>query len=239
MGWGKLETGSDPTETTPTPSSAYIYIEDLTGLTKIGRDELQDADYNLKSYLADSFARARAETEDTAFAIGTGHANSQPDGIAVDGDITDINLDTADTISVEDLIELVYTLPAKYRKNGAFLMNSMTEMAIRNLRAEVASGYYGDFLWQPNVQAGRPNTLLGYPIYNQDDMNYPADATAAKNILFGDFKRGYRIVDRTQMAIARLNELYAEAGLVGFLAYFRVGGGIVQTDCFRALYNNT
>ena len=239
MEWGKLETGSDVTETIPVPGEDWIYVEDLTGLAKIGRDELQDADYNLRAYIADSFANARAETEDTAFAIGTGHANQQPDGIAVDTDITNVNLDTADTITVEDLIELVYTLPAKYRKRASFLMHSQCEMAIRNLRAEVAEGFYGDFLWQPSVQEGRPNRLLGYPVYNQDDMNYPADTVAAKNIIFGDFKAGYRILDRAQMAIARLDELYAEAGLIGFLAYFRVGGGIVRTNAFRALYNNT
>jgi len=239
MGWGKLETGSAITESTPVPSSDSIYVEDLTGLVKIGRDELQDADYNLQAYIQDSLANKRAEVEDTAFAIGTGHANLQPDGIAVDTDITNVNLDTADTMTVEDLIELFYTVPAKYRKNASFLMNSLTEMAVRNLRAEVAAGYYGDFLWQPNVQAGKPNTLLGHPVYNQDDMNYPADATAAKVVMFGDFKRAYRIIDRAQISIVRLDELYAEAGLVGFMAYFRVGGGIVQTDAMRALYNNT
>jgi len=239
MGWGKLETGSDVTETIPVPAEDWMYVEDLTGLAKIGRDELQDTDYNLKAFIADSFARARAETEDTAFAIGTGHANQQPDGIAVDAHITNVNLATADAIVVNDLINLVYTLPAKYRKNASFLMNSQTEKAVRYLRAEVSAGYYGDYLWQPNVQAGKPNSLLGYPVYNQDDMNYPADEVVAKNIIFGDFKAGYRILDKAQMSIARLDELYAESGLVGFLAYFRVGGGVVRTNAFRALYNNT
>lgn len=239
VGWGKLETGSDITESTPVPSRDWIYVEDLYGLTKVGEDELMDTDANLQAILADSFSRAIAEAEDTAFAIGTGHGNLQPDGVAVDANISKINLDTADVISVEDLIELVYNVPAKYRKAGAFLMHSKCEMAIRSLRAEVAEGYYGDFLWQPSVQEGRPNRLLGYPVYNQDDLNYPADATAANVVLFGNFKAGYRVLDRAGITLQRLDELYAEAGLVGFKVHFRVGGGVVRTNALRALYNNT
>ena len=121
-------------------------------------------------------------------------------------------------------------MPARYRKNGAFLMHSKCEMAIRNLRAEVADGYYGDFLWQPSVQAGRPNTLLGYPVHNQDDMKYPADTVAANVVLFGDFKAGYRIIDRAEMTLQRLTELYSEAGLVGFKIHKRVGGSVMRAS---------
>jgi len=240
MGWGKLETGSDITEGTPVPSDEYMYVEDLAGLAKIGRDELSDADASIESYLVDSFSQKRAEKEDTAFTVGTGHTNKQPAGVAVNTSITTVNLDTADTITVEDLIELIYAVPAQYRKNGAFLMHSQCEMAIRSLRwSGDGTHYTGGFLWEPSVQAGRPNTLLGHPVHNQDDMNYPADAVAANVIVFGDFKAGYKILDRAGMTMQRLDELYAESGMVGFLAYFRVGGGVVRTNAFRALYNNT
>src|SRR5690606_14281447 len=74
-GWGKLETGTPITESTLVPSEEYQYIEDLYALTKIGEDELMDTDVALESIVADSFSRAIAEAEDTAFVIGTGHAN--------------------------------------------------------------------------------------------------------------------------------------------------------------------
>jgi len=235
MGWGKLETGTDITETTPVPSEEYLYVEDLSGLVKIGRDELQDTDVNLEALIADSFSRARAETEDTGFTIGTGHSNQQPEGVAVDTGITTVDLITDDVIETNDMLKLKYALPAQYRKNGTFLMNSQTELAIRLLKSTVD----GQYLWQPSLQVGTPNNFDGHPIANQDDMNYPADTLLKNVIVFGDFKAGYRVLDRGGMSILRLDELYAEAGLVGFIAYFRVGGGVVVTDAFRALKNNT
>jgi HK97 family phage major capsid protein len=241
MGWGKLELGTEITESTPTPSKDYIYVEDLAGLTKIGKDELQDTDANLEAIIADSFSRAAAETEDTAFTVGTGHTYQQPDGIALDATsgITKIDLATADTIIIEDLLGAVYAVAPQYRKNGSFLMNSKTELALRKLRATYTGGS-GEFLWQPSVQAGKPDTLNGYPVYNQDDMNYPADSVADKNcVVFGDFAAGYRVIDRAGITIQRLDELYAEAGLVGFIAHFRVGGGVVRAAAFSSLQNPT
>ncbi|MCK9569865.1 phage major capsid protein [Candidatus Pacearchaeota archaeon] len=235
MGWGKLETGTGITESTPVPSEEFLYVEDLSGLAKIGRDELQDSDVNLIAFLADSFARAKGETEDTGFTIGTGHTLKQPEGVAVDTDITTIDLITDDVIETNDLLKLKYALPAQYRRNGTFLMNSQTELAIRLLKSTVD----GQYLWQPSLQVGTPNNFDGHPIANQDDMNYPADTLLKNVIVFGDFKAGYRVLDRSGMSILRLDELYAEAGLVGFIAYFRVGGGVVVADAFRALKNNT
>ncbi len=239
MGWGKLETGKDITESTLTPSEDYIYVEDLYGLTKIGEDELDDTDANLEGLVVDSFTRKRSETEDTAFTVGTGHTYSQPEGVAVESDLTEINLDTADDIDPDDMIDVEYELPEQYLSGAVFLMHRKTEKALRLQRAEVSSGYYGQYLWQPSLLAGQPNTFDGYPIHNQGDMNYPADTTAGNVVVFGNFNAGYRIIDRKGLAIQRLNELYAESGLIGFKAHFRVGGGVVRTDAFRTLYNNT
>ncbi len=70
VGWGKLETGAVITETTPVPAELTKYVEDLYGLVKIGQDELEDSDYNLTEYVADSFARAIAEKENLGFLKG-------------------------------------------------------------------------------------------------------------------------------------------------------------------------
>ena len=134
---------------------------------------------------------------------------------------------TSATAAVEDFLALVYDCPAQYRKNGAFLVKSSTELALRSLRAEVADGFYGNFLWQPSVQAGRPNTFLGYPIYPQEDLAALAGAVAVVAV-FGDFKQGYRILDRKGITLQRLVELYAEAGLVGFKVHKRVGGAAIM-----------
>ena len=81
----------------------------------------------------------------------------------------------------------------------------------------------GPFLWQPSVIDGRPATFLGYPIYADDQMG-TLDATGEVIAIFGDFHRGYRVLDGKGFGIHRLSELYAEAGLVGFKIHSRVGG---------------
>ncbi|AII58732.1 hypothetical protein X792_05035 [Dehalococcoides mccartyi CG1] len=253
MGWGKIETGASITESTPTPATSYIYAEDLYGLTKIGEDELADVDANLSAIIADSFSIARANAEEAAFAIGTGHTYAQPCGIAVDSTLlTSIGSGagagtvgtygrtwtTDDTVTVEDLLKCEYALPAQYKKGAVWLMNSKTELALRLLRAGGSTTTDGPFLWQPSLIAGQPNTFDGFPVHNNDSMKYPADTTAGINVIFGNFQQGYRIVDRQGMFIQRLDELYSESGLVGFKAHFRVGGDIIRHAAFQVIAND-
>lgn len=247
MGWGKLETGTAITESTLTPATDYIYAEDLYGLTKIGEDELMDTDANLQAIIADSFAIARADTEEAAFAIGTGHTYSQPCGIAVDATLisgltaaagTDgtygISWATDDTITLDDVLKCEYELPAQYLKGSAWLMHRKTEYGMRILKEATTGGY----LWQPSLQVGEPNNFDGYPVYNNSSLQYPADTVEGTNVIFGNFKMGYKIIDRAGMSIQRLDELYAEAGLVGFKAHFRVGGDIIRHAAFQVIYND-
>lgn len=231
VGWGKLETGTDITESTPTPGApTYQYVEDLYGLAKIGEDELDDSDINLQALLADSFSRAIAEAEETAFAVGAGHDSEEPEGMTVNATILAAtrSVTTAGTALVEDFLKLIYDCPAQYRKNGAFLVKSATELALRELRGDGGGGAgTGNFLWQPSVQAGRPATFLGYPIYPQEDLAALASAVAVIAV-FGDFKSGYRILDRKGITLQRLSELYSEAGLVGFKIHKRTGGAAIM-----------
>ncbi len=246
MGWGKLELGASigGLESTPGTATDYIYAEDLIGLTKIGEDELMDTDANLTAIIAQGFANSRAATEDTAFATGRGHTTYlEPAGIAVNTTLVATNktdLAVADTITTDDMIKLEYALPAQYLPNASFLMHRKTEQAVRLFRPAVASGYYGNYMWQPSLQAGMPNTFDGFPVWNSASMNYPADTVdEATAVVFGDFKKGYMVVDRVGMTIQRLDELYAESGLVGFKAHFRVGGGVVIAGAFWCLNNES
>ena len=243
VGWGKLETGTTITESTPTPSQDTIYAEDLYGLVKVGEDELQDTDANLAAFLSDSFSVAIANEEAKRFAIGRGHTTySEPDGVAVDATIIASyknNLATPDTMIPDDLIKAMYALGTQYLNGSVLLMNRASELALRVYRPAVASGYYGAYLWQPSLIAGQPNNFDGYPIINQNDMNYASDAVKAMNVIFGNFKLGYMILDRSGISIQRLDELYSEAGMVGFKVHKRVGGGVYRPAAFYGLYNNT
>jgi HK97 family phage major capsid protein len=231
VAWGRLETGSSPAESDLTPGApCYKYVCDLYGLVKIGEDELADSDYDLAGILADSFARAIAEKENEGFLVGVGwDSGQQPDGITLDTTLlaNAVTTAAAGVIIVEDMLDLVYACPKKYRKNGSFVVNSATELALRKLRAGGSTTTDGPFLWQPSVYAGAPNTFLGRPIYTDDNMETLAGAEQVIAI-FGDFRAGYRILDRKGFGIQRLSELYAEAGLVGFKVHARVGGYLIR-----------
>jgi len=237
MGWGKLETGALIAETTPVVSKDYIYAEDLSGLVKIGRDELMDSDDILATVIAEAFAQKKAEVEAAAFMNGRGHAYGEPDGVTLDATVIAnyIDLDTADTIVPDDLIDIEYALPSAYKAGASFMIHPTTEGMLRKVKATAS------YLWTPNIQGAPAKVFDGYPMYNSSDMIVPASTNTDRSIvgLFGNWKRGYTIVDRMGMSIMRLDELYAESGLVGFLVYFRVGGGVVRPDAFRALDNNT
>lgn len=232
VGWGKLETGTSLSDSMPSaPTEAYLYIEDLYGLAKIGEDELDDTDTALEAYVSDSFARAIAEAEDTAFIVGTGHGSSQPEGILNGSVVTRVNAGQAAAITADDFIKLSYAVPAQYRANGVYIMRSATEQSIRLLKD--SNGLY---LWQPSIQAGRPNTLNGYPVYNQDNVpSIPAGGSAADVAIFGSVRDGYQIRDRQGIAIQRLNELYAASGMIGWKVRYRVGGAVVRADALRVL----
>ena len=232
IGWGKLEIGTDITEVTQTPSGPnYKYVEDLYGLSKIGEDELMDADTDLAAILVDSFSRSIAEAEELAFVAGLGHDNNQPEGFITNATLVAATLTTAAAglITIEELLEMVYTCPSKFRKGASFLVHSLTALELRKLRAKDGDGTHeGAFLWQASPILGQPSTLLGYPVYTQDDLATLA-GTEGVIAAFGDFQMGYCILDRMAgLTVQRLVELYAESGLVGFKVHKRVGGYVMR-----------
>jgi len=234
VGWGKLETSTTPlTEPTSylSPGQEYQYVEDLYGLAKIGEDELMDTDVALESVIVDSFSRVIAQAEDRAFVVGQGHNSQQPEGILTSTGIVRVEAKTVKAVTTDDILSLIYAVPAQYRRNGVLLVNSQTELALRLLKDK-----NDQYLWQPSLQAGRPNTFAGFPVYNQEDIpSIPTGTTAADVAIFGDLRSGYRILDRLGITIQRLTELYAESGLIGFRVHYRVGGGVIRPNALRVL----
>jgi len=130
-------------------------------------------------------------------------------------------------VTVDNLIDLVYSLKSPYRKNAVFLMKDITVSGIRKLKD--ANGAY---LWQPSVQAGEPDRLLGYPLYTSPYV--PAVEAAALPVAFGDFSN-YWIADRLGRTVQRLNELYAGNGQTGFLGVQRVDGKVILAEGIKLL----
>jgi len=252
VGWGKLDASDTADlwdfESAVTAGEAYVHVENLNGLIKIGEDLLADSDVMLESILRDAFANATAEAEDAAFVMGEGHSAGEPEGIVAAKDATNnpivprVETLSPGEITIDDLIELEYKVPAKYKKNAAFIMSSATEKLIRKLKAQ-GTDSTGSItsnipLWEPSIQSGRPATLLGYPVYNNDFLPAPVVTVGGADkdvIIFGNFKLGYVILDRAGMSVQRLTELYAEQDLVGLKVKKRVGGGIVRPDAMAVL----
>ena len=134
---------------------------------------------------------------------------------------------SATAITMDEVIDLFYSLRAPYRKRAAFVVNDATVKAIRKLK-----NGNGDYLWQPSLTVGAPDMLLGRPVYTSAYM--PTIGAGAKTILFGDLGY-YWVADREGRSFKRLNELYAPTGQVGFLASQRVDGKLILPESVKVL----
>lgn len=180
----------------------------------------------LEEYIASEFARAFGAAEEQAFCVGTG--TGQPAGIFTEnGGTVGVTTAANNAIAADELINLVYALKAPYRRNAKFLTNDATISAIRKLKD--GNGVY---LWQPSLQAGQPDKLLGYELYTSPYV--PAIAADAYVIAFGDFKN-YWIGDRSGRTVQRLNELYATNGQIGYVATERVDGKVILPEGIQLL----
>jgi HK97 family phage major capsid protein len=243
-GWGKLETGTSIVASSGTPSEAYMYVEDLYGLTKIGEDELMDGDFDLEAYAASSFAIAIANAEEAGFASGTGHGSQEPVGLntatitGFDGTNTvdTPSTHTDGTIDLNEFLTVEYSLKAQYAARASWLVHRQTVAGMRKLKDT-----NGRYLWvQGGVTGGStervPDTFNGYAVNQSVAFDQFPTATGSKYpVCFGDFANGYLVLDRLGMTVQRLNELYAETGLVGFKVHRRVGGGVIRGEAIARL----
>ncbi|MFC2967724.1 phage major capsid protein [Acidimangrovimonas pyrenivorans] len=158
----------------------------------------------------------------------SGNTALEPAGVMADANIGATVATSGTAISPDELIALMYALPATYRNAGTWVMNGTTLAALRTLKDG-----NGNYLWQPSYQAGQPETILGRPVIEAVDM--PDVGLSAEPIIFGDFKRGYRIYDR--ISLAMLADPYTQRanGLMRYHARRRVGAGVVRPDAFRKL----
>ena len=193
---------------------------------KISEELLGDSVFDLPSYIAREFAYAFGAAEEQAFCVGTG--TGQPTGLfTTNGGTVGVTAASATAVTTDEVISLIYALKAPYRKNAKFLMNDATVSALRKLKDS-----NGQYLWQPSLQAGQPDRLLGYEIYTSPYA--PTLAAGALSIAFGDFQ-SYWIADRTGRTVQRLNELYSTNGQVGFVATERVDGKIILPEGIQLL----
>lgn len=199
----------------------------LATMIKVSEELLNDSVFNLESYITKEFARRIGNKEEEAFFTGDG--TGKPVGIlnATGGAQVGVTSAGATAITLDEMLDLFYSLKAPYRNRAAFVMNDSTIKAIRKLKDST-----GQYLWQPSIKEATPDTILNRPLYTSAYV--PAIAAAAKAVVFGDFSY-YWVADRQGRMFKRLNELFAATGQVGFIATQRVDGKLILPEAIKVL----
>jgi len=208
-------------------SQVSIGAYKLGTLIKVSNELLNDSVFDLESYISKEFARRIGNKEEDAFFNGNG--TGKPTGIfnATGGASVGVTTADATKITADEIIDLFYSLDAPYRKKAVWVVNDATIKTIRKLKDA-----NGNYLWQPALTSGTPDTLLGRPVYTSSAV--PTIAAGAKTIAFGDFSY-YWIADRAGRNFKKLSELYAATDQTGFVATQRVDGKLTLADAIKVL----
>jgi HK97 family phage major capsid protein len=236
-GWAG-ETQSRPETATPTMSVIEFPAMELYAMPAATQSLLDDAYVNVEQWLAEEVQTEFAEQEGAAFVTGDGV--NRPRGMLTYpfvangswswgriGYVATGNAgDFAASNPADSLIDLIYAPRQAYRANGKWLMNKNVQARVRKLKDGD-----GNYLWQPSASAGEPATLLGYPVHEAEDM--PDIAANAHAIAFGDFQKGYLVVDRAGVRVLR--DPYSAKPYVLFYTTKRVGGGVQNFEAIKTL----
>jgi len=191
----------------------------MTTAVKVSDELLQDSFFNVEAYLAGVIGKRFGLLEEAAFVNGDG--SGKPTGI-VQGSTLGKTLASATAITALELMDIFHALGRPYRSGATWMFN---DTVAKNIRKLVDGN--SQFIWQPGLVAGQPDTILSRPVVVSSAM--PAPTTGLKSVIFGDLS-GYTIADRKGTSVQRLNELYAINGQVGYVANARTEGKVTDTN---------
>jgi HK97 family phage major capsid protein len=238
------ETAARPSTNTPQFEDVAPPMGDLYAFPMATQVMLDDVQFNAENWLAEEIATEFARAEGSAFINGTGV--TQPRGF-----LTYTNVATGDatrafgsleyfptgssaafkttTTTVnpsDDLFTLVSKMKAAYRPDAVWLMNKDTLFKIAPMK-----DIGGRYIFNPTTGPGVPDTILGYPVLECEDM--PAIAANSYSVAFANLRRGYIIVDRTGVRVIRDN--LTNKPYVGFYTVARRGGAVLNSECIKLL----
>ena len=232
------ETASRPETNTPTLAELQFPAMELYAMPAATQALLDDSAVNLDEWIADEVQQAFAEQESTAFVTGNG--TNRPRGFLSYTNVADaswswgnigyVATGTAGAFPASNasdkLIDLIYVLKSGYRQNAHWVMNRKTQGVIRKLKDA-----NGDYLWQPAAAADGSSTLMNFPVAESEDMpDIGADSYA---LAFGDFGRGYLVVDRVGVRVLR--DPFSAKPYVLFYTTKRVGGGVQNFEAIKLM----
>ncbi|WP_454685339.1 phage major capsid protein [Ancylobacter moscoviensis] len=237
VGW-VAETAARAQTASPVLDEIAFPAMELYAMPAATQTLLDDSAVNIDEWLAIEVEAAFASQEGTAFVTGDGIA--RPKGfLAYDtvaenawewGKLGFIATGAAGDFPAagpaDPLVDLVYAVKAGYRQNGSFVMSRRTQGAVRKLKDE-----NGQYLWAPPTAPGAQPSLLGFPVHEAEDV--PEIGAGSLSIAFGDFRRGYLVVDRAGVRVLR--DPYSAKPYVLFYTTKRVGGGVQDFDAIKLL----
>lgn len=217
----------------PTTSAVTLGAYKVGVLVQVSRELLDDEGFDVQGFVASQAGMLIGIAVDTAYVAGTG--TTQPTGFAgaataaltaATGVGSTTGLPTSGSVTGADvLVELYHSVIPQYRPRASWVMHDSTVKVIRKLKDTT-----GQYLWQPALVAGQPDTLLGRPVYPDPHM----DAIGATKIpiAFGDFK-GYFIRDVTPLRFERSDEYAFGTDLISFRALYRTDGQLADTSAIK------
>jgi HK97 family phage major capsid protein len=233
-------------ETAPRPETASTKFAeiappsgDLYANPAASQAMLDDAAFDIETWLANEIALEFARAEGSAFVNGTG--TNQPegfltapkataeDGVRTFGTLQYLGSGNATGLGTAldaKLIDLIHSLKSGHRQGACFVMNSTTLASVRKLKTAD-----GAFLWQPGLVEGQPDRLLGYPVIEAEDM--PDVAGGAFPIAFGNFRQGYLIAEHSATRVLR--DPFTNKPFVHFYATKRIGGKVLDSNAIKLL----
>ena len=237
VGWVG-ETDARTQTASPTLDQLSFPAMELYAMPAATASLLEDSAVNIDEWLAQEVEAVFAAQEGTAFVTGDG--SNKPKGFLAYDTVANAswswgNLGTiasgaagafASSHASDALVDLIYALKAGYRQNANFVMNRKTQSAIRKFKDST-----GQYLWQPPAVAGGRASLMTFPVIEAEDM--PDIAANSLSIAFGDFVRGYLIVDRAGVSVLR--DPYSAKPYVLFYTTKRVGGGVQDFDAIKLM----
>ncbi len=232
------ETAARPETASPTLAELQFPAMELYAMPAATQALLDDSAVNLDQWIAEEVQQAFADQESTAFVTGNGV--NKPSGFLNPAKVADASWSWGSigylatgvaggfpaSNPSDKLIDLVYALKSGYRQNATWVMNRKTQGVIRKFK-----DVNGDYLWQPAARADGKATLLGFPVAESEDM--PDIAADAYALAFGDFMRGYLIVDRIGVRVLR--DPYSAKPYVLFYTTKRVGGGVQNFEALKLM----
>ncbi|ATM85557.1 MULTISPECIES: phage major capsid protein [Yersinia] len=230
------EQAARPATNTPQLAQIIPFMGEIYGNPQATQTMLDDGFFDVESWINSSLSLEFSEQEEIAFTNGTGvlkpkgflayTSTDEKDSVREFGKLQHLLSGAAAAVTADSIIQMIYTLRKVHRNGAKFMMNNNSLFKIRILKDE-----RGDYLWRPGLELDQPSMLAGYGIAENEQM--PDIVADAKAIAFGNFKRGYTIVDRIGTRILR--DPYTNKPFVGFYTTKRTGGMLADSQAIKLL----